>query len=216
MRFLKASLMLLFMTWCLGPLAHANQVLFLDFNTLGNLQPVGNFYNGGSTAPNVGVMFSSNFYGLKPISQGGGGNFSPDPTHTAAIFINGTTGSPVTGTMTVSSGFSSGINFFYTAAFQETVTVWSGPNGTGTVLATIALSPNDGACGGSYCNWTDVGLSFSGTAGSVTFSGGANGLGLADITIGQSTTVLPEPSSFYLLGTGVAGLWGYWARRARI
>jgi PEP-CTERM motif len=213
-RSIGTSLMLSFLILCSISVAHATPVDLLNFNYLGNLQPVGNLYNGGSSkAPNYGVTFSSNVYGLKSTLQGGSGNFSPDPTGSPAIFINGTTGASAMGSMSVANGFSSGINFFYTAAFQEVVTVWSGANGTGTVLAMITLSPNDGSCSGSYCNWTDVGLSFSGTAKSVTFTGPANGLGLSDITLGQSNTAIPEPSSIYLLGTGLVGMWGYWSRR---
>jgi|HubBroStandDraft_4_1064222.scaffolds.fasta_scaffold86093_1 hypothetical protein len=188
--------------------AGANTVDLLTFQGLKDGQLVGNFYNGGGLAftPNYGVTFSSNIYGLRPASQGGSGNFLPDPFSNTVIFILGTMGSSVTGTMNVTNGFSSGINFFYTAAFQETATIWSGANGTGTVLASIALAVNDANCGAvSYCNWTNVGINFSGTAQSVTFSGPANGIGLAEITLGRSTTAVPEPSSIYLLGTGLVG-----------
>lgn len=189
--------------------ASADSVDFMNFNYLKDGQQVGTFYAGGSGnsgVPNFGITFSSNFYGLRSEFQGGSGAFMPDPTGTPVIFITGTNGSPVTGSMTVANGFSSGLNFLYSAAFQETVTVWSGANGTGTVLATIALAVNDGNCSTvSFCNWTVAGGSFSGTAGSVTFSGPANTMGLTDITLGQSTSAIPEPSSIYLLGTGIVG-----------
>ncbi len=182
----------------------------MNFDLLKDGQQVLNFYDGGSGNPNIpnfGVTFSSNFYALHSQVQGGSGNFSPTPSSSPAVFISGTLGSTVTGTMNVNNGFSTGINFFYTAAFQETVKVWSGANGTGTVLATITLAGNDANCSTpSYCNWTDVGVGLSGVAKSVTFSGPANELGIADITLGQTTTAaVPEPSSLYLLGTGLLG-----------
>jgi hypothetical protein len=189
--------------------AGANSTELLTFSGLENGQLVGNFYNGSGLAstPNFGVTFSSNIYALWPVSRGGSGNFSPTFFGTPAIFISGKTGSPAIGSMNVANGFTSGINFFYTAAFQETATVWSGANGTGTLLATITLSPNDGNCSPvSYCNWTNIGLTFSGTADSVTFSGPANGMGISDITLGQGTTAIPEPSSIYLLGIGIVGI----------
>ena len=202
--------------------AFAGPIQLITFNGLQDMQQVGNFYNGGgpSNVPNLGISFSSNFYGLRsecatgstignciPGGQGSGA-FLPDPTQTPAIFILGTPGTMATGYMNVTGGFSSGINFLYTAAFKETFTVWSGANGTGTVLATLTLNPNNGACAGgpAYCNWTSVGVAFSGTAGSVTFSGSANGIGITDVTLGSNLSALPEPSSFWLLGSGLLGV----------
>lgn len=194
--------------------AFADSVELLNFNYLGDLQPVGNFYNGGGTpgTPNYGITFSSNFFGLRSYANGGSGNFSPTPVGMPAVFISGgQTGSAAMGVMNVSGGFTTGINFFYTAAFapnvNETITIWSGANGTGTVLATISLANNDGACTApSYCNWSDAGLLFSGTAHSVTFSGPSNEVGFADFTIGSNQTAVPEPSTIYFLGTGAFGM----------
>jgi hypothetical protein len=189
--------------------AHSSGQL-LSFQGLGDLQVVGDYYNGAghSGTPNYRISFSSNFIGLRSVFHGGNGEYALTPTNTPAIFVNGVTGSTVTGSMNVNRGFSGGLQFFYTAAFSETVTVWSGVDGTGTVLATMALAANNANCTGapSYCNWSSVGLDFSGTAKSVTFTGKADGMGISDITIGADTTAVPEPSTLCMLGTGLIGL----------
>jgi len=172
----------------------------LDFGGLQNMQQVGTAYRG--------VSFSSNILVLRVVGRKGSGALAPDPTRTPIIFINGVTGSPVTGVIDVAAGFSTGIQFYLTAGFGESVTVWSGYNGTGTILATLALSPNNLPCTGfpSYCNWTSASLGFSGTAKSVTFTGPANGLEIADIALNSTTSSIPEPSSIYLLATGLGAM----------
>ncbi len=219
--FLTLMVMSALMFSASGAYAHSNGQL-LNFAQLGDMTPVGNFYNGGgvSTTPNYGITFSSNFLGLKSVQVGGSGEFTAGPSqslwapNTAAIFVTGSTGSMTTGVMNVSKGFSAGIQFFYTAGFSQTITLWSGSNGTGTVLATISLAANNGNCQGSltYCNWSSVGVNFLGTAKSVTVTGPANGIGISDITLGASTTAVPEPSTLCLLGTGLVGA-SFWRLR---
>ena len=62
--------------------AHADSVELLTFQGLGDLQAVGNFYNGAGplNTPNYGITFSSNFFGLRAIANGGAGNFAGTPT----------------------------------------------------------------------------------------------------------------------------------------
>jgi hypothetical protein len=195
--------------------AHANSVDLLTFGGLKNGQEVANFYQS-----KFGITFSSGLIAYFPTNSVNGGpvggqvNYTPlqlsgaGPNQDPAVFMTSNMGS-----INIASGFKSGLNFFYTSPFQDTVTVWSGANGTGTVLSSIALSGNDGSCaGGSGCNWSNVDITFKGTGGSITFSGPA-GFGISDLTLGQGTTAVPESSSIYLLGTGLFGLCASQLRR---
>lgn len=211
-RHFKFALTLSFLFLVFASLAHANSVELLNFEGLQSGQPVGTFYDGSGTpnTPNYGIFFSSNFIGLRPSSLSlGAGGLDPDPNSTPYIYISNST---LPGVMNAENGFSSGLNFFYASLANETVTVWSGINGSGSVLASMTLSAS---CSGSPtgCLWFDTGLSFSGTAESVTFSGPGNSIGLSNITLGQSTTAVPEPSSIYLLGIGLLGICAYQLRR---
>jgi hypothetical protein len=114
--------------------------------------------------------------------------------------------------MDVPAGFNTGFSFYYSAPFYTgSVSVYSGLDGTGTLLASLSLptTPDGGSLyGTNYSIWEPIGVSFSGTAESVDFSGTANYIAFDDITLGSQTpsTGVPEPCTMLLLGSGLAGL----------
>jgi hypothetical protein len=196
--------------WFCSPPAMATSEEFLTMRGLGDLQWVRNFYYARVLpfTPNYGATFSADSYGLSSVYKRGSGTFVPDPTGTPLILVNRLTGATVIGLMNATGGFTSGIHFSYTVGFSETVASWSEANGTAMVLATMTLSPSNRSCihFPTYCNWSSAGLSFSGTAKSLSFSSDANGIGIFDITAGSTSTGIPEPSTFYMFGTGLIGI----------
>lgn len=113
--------------------------------------------------------------------------------------------------MNVAGGFTTGFSFYYAdqVGFTGTVNVYSGPSGTGTLLASLSLPSTPDP----YNVFVPVGVTFSGTADSVIFSGAANFIGFDNITLGSGTPTVPEPYSLALLGTGLLGLGLVRARR---
>lgn len=193
---------------------------------------IGNYYNGGGgNAVNFGVEFvgsASAFCLNRPdrpscsnTSWGSGADAvaaGARGTRGAGLFWS--TGSPI---MNRSAGFTTGFSFFYSNPFAATsgFQVWSGLNGTGTVLATFVASatPNgstiNGCFSANYCPFVAGGVTFAGTARSVTFTGGTNQFVYDDITFGSDIpgNVVPEPSTYALLATGLIGLAGLRRKR---
>ena len=204
--------------------ASANTVT-LTFTGLQNVEAIDNYYNGGSGGsgstggPNYGVSFTPDSLAIISADvTGGTGNFDnvpPPATNTIAFFLTGSGD-----TMNVAAGFNTGFSFYYAAPYYTgTVDVYSGLNGTGTLLSADVLAETGAFCNGSshdYSCWVESGVSFAGSAESVVFSGVANQIGFADITLGASAvppTITPEPNSLMLLGTGVLGMASVLRRR---
>ena len=211
--------------------------------------PVGNYYLGGNNGynegpgPNYGISFSE---GRDPnetfaslASYIGIPNIPGGPDAGVLGYTAYVSQYPTAPSINIHPGFSSGLNFYYfsppsyacgstpdcvqpaSGDYLLTVNVWSGLDGTGTLIATKdltwtpegdpALCENSGI--GCPFVWTSLG--FAGVAKSVTLDGTFNVdatqsiyaayyIGLADMTFGA----VPEPSTWAFMGLGALGLGG--------
>ena len=166
-----------------------------------------NYYNGGfggsgtGPGPSYGVVFGPDALALP---NGSGSNVENEPLGATGsmIFLSGSGD-----IMDVAAGFTTGFSFYYAAPYYTgSVTVYDGLDGTGSVLATLNLAENGSYCDGilAYTCWSEVGVSFAGTAMSVDFSGTANYIAFSDVTLGSPQVPTPEPSAFLMLGPAVA------------
>jgi len=182
--------------------------LVLDFEGIANATAIGSFYNGVG-GPDYNITFGPNALALVDSDAGGGGNFGHEPSPETIMFF--LTGSAV---LNVPDGFDTGFSFFYSSPFATgNVNVWSGMNGTGTLLGSFPLgtTPQDGGDpNGSYSPFVPIGIEFEGIAMSVDFQGAANNIGFDNITFGDSVpegaeSPVPEPSTV-IGGITLAGL----------
>lgn len=217
---MKKLLLAAISAFALGSIGSASAgTVVLTFEGLGDQTPIGDYYNGGPGG-NFGISFGPDALSIISGASGGTGNFSGSPSMpTVAFFLSGPGD-----VMDVPAGFTTGFSFYYSAiAYPGAVQVYSGLDGTGSLLANLDLpvTPSGGApeCTyGSYCPWSPVGVAFGGTAESVIFTGTANYIGFDNITLGADIpcagTSCPEPASIAVLGAGLLGL-GATTRRRR-
>lgn len=197
----------------------------------GNNVLIENYYNGGTSSggtsgPNYGIYFSDNALDLclnsltvscSNASKGGLGD--PNSQQNALFWMSNSDAY-----LDDPAGFTTGFSFTYSAPyFGGSVGVYSGLDGTGTLLATLALPTTASDCSGygaGYCPFVPIGVTFSGTAESIDFAGTANYIVFDDVTLGSSTPgpsgVTPEPSSLLLFGTGLLGIAGAIRRKIRL
>ncbi len=179
-------------------------VVQLTFEGVGDLQAVGNFYNGGAGGA-LGVSFSGPTLGLVDADAGGHGNFANEPTSDTIMFFLDENSSR----MTVAGGFTTGFSFYYSSFDQAgSVSVYDGPDGTGNLLASIALaglgSAGNGDPTGFFDTWAAVGVLFNGTAQSVVFAGAANYIGFDNITFGSDNpNTVPVPAAGLMTCAGL-------------
>jgi len=209
---MKLRNLLLGAAFAVATASSAQAAVTLTFEGVGDYNPVGNFYAA------QGYVFSADTLALVDADNGGNGNFANEPSsNTIMFFLNSNNA-----ILNVAAGFDTGFSFFYTSSTAATVNVWSGLNATGTLLGSINLSAQyanncSGDPTGGFCNWTNAGVAFAGTAMSIDFGGTANQTGYDNITFGSAVAGgggVPEPSVWALMISGF-GMAGAMLRRRR-
>jgi len=206
-------------------------VVSLDFEGINATYPSGyanilEYYNGGlssdgTTGTNYGISFGSNALAIclnstsvscSNTSRGGLGD--PGSQKGGLFFLDGTETF-----LNVAAGFDTGFSFNYVSLnFSGSVSVYDGLNGTGTLLATLNLSPNAGSCPGynaGFCPFSPIGVTFSGIAKSISFAGVANQIVFDDVTFGSKDPgpKVPEPATWAMMLAGFGAIGG--AMRSR-
>jgi hypothetical protein len=189
--------------------------IVLNFTGLQDHEYVNDFYNGGTGSEgSSGVNYGVSFVSFQACDAPGTFCTAVDSEPTPPTV--GQISPDTTGIMNVSAGFDTGFALFYTDINAPTsAAIWSGLNGTGTLLATldlpITLTGTPPAL--PYSVWMGTGITFAGTAESVVFAGGGGTdlISFDNITLGSDTPVgapdgVPEPLTLSLFGAGLAGM----------
>jgi hypothetical protein len=160
-----------------------------DFEGVDSFTSVGNHYDavtfgGGATALGNDVL---------------GTYFTNPPSGTTVM-----TAFDGDSTMTTAYEMKDAVSFRYAAAADTTVNIWSGANGTGSILGTFNLAANQDSCGNALplCHWDLASVSFSGAAHSVTFGDAANAAMFDDVTV----NAVPLPAGVWLLVSALGGM----------
>lgn len=171
-------------------------------NTLIDFETAPSFASIGSTYAGLGVVFGADAQGLANDELGP--YFSNAPSPLGVMFAAGSDAA-----MNAATGvfFTDAVSFAYSSssALTGAVQVWSGLDGTGSLLASIDLANNATStnCTSSpYCSFGTASVTFAGYAQSVTFGGAANAAVFDNVAI----TAVPEPAAYVFMALGLGGL----------
>ena len=174
----------------------------LDFQGAGDYNFIQDYYNGGTndagaSGTNYGVSFGSD--ALIVTNNDDFTYYSNAPSAGVLSAVG------ADAALNVASGFSGDVSFWYSSAEDTTVSVFSGLNGAGTLLATFALlaNANDGCSDTAYCHWDFKSLNLAGVGQSIQF-GSAVGAGFDEVSV--SEVPLPAPAAAWLMLSGLGGL----------
>ena len=188
----------------------------LDFEGVSNSGSINNFYNGGTDIPanNTTTATSGVNYG---ISFGGDAlAFSNDAytTNYSNAPTNGTIMSAVgsDAALNIASGFTGPVSFYYSSIAESQVQVFSGLNGTGSVLGTFSLLNNaqSDCVDTTFCHWDIASLNIDGVAKSIQFGTTTYTAGFDNVTV----NAVPLPAAGWAMFSAISGL-GVLARRKR-
>ena len=185
----------------------------IDFEGVNSFASVGEYNNGGTDSAgnsdtDYGVSFTPSVMGLANDAVDTYFSNAPSP-------LNVMYATDSAAYMNVALGFVDLASFYYssTTAAPNAIQIFSGLNGTGSVLGSFSLNLNtpQGCTGALYCNFEKTTVVFSGVARSIAFGGNNGNVAFDDVTI----TPVPEASTYAMLALGLGAI-GLYARRRTV
>jgi hypothetical protein len=107
--------------------------------------------------------------------------------------------------------FANALTLSYSATENATVSIWSGANGTGSLIDTLNLGANSASCAleTPFCTWQSATLAFSGLAKSITFDTAFNAA-FDNVQV----DAVPLPAAGWLLISALTGFGALRRKRA--
>jgi hypothetical protein len=177
----------------------------INFDAITTGASVDKFYAGGldsagETGPDYGVAFQlGDWITVSGYSETSQPNLAYSASGNSVVdFFN---------------GFTTGFNFTYGTFSTATLSVYSGLDGSGDLLAVLNLAGNDPTSHFDFASFA-----FDGTAKSIVLSAGEGQFGWDDLTFGSLTpggSAAPEPASWALMLGGFGLVGGAMRRRQR-